>query len=113
MKKRTKMSFPSKYLLLVFTVFCLGLMLVTFTTKIMPEPLKLVAGYTIIPMQNGINRVGQWFNDKADEFESLKTTQKENKKLQEQVDELTIENNQLRQDRFELDRVGPGIWREN
>lgn len=105
MKKRTKMSFPSKYLLLVFTVFCLGLMLVTFTTKITPEPLKVVAGYTIVPMQNGINKVGQWFHDKADKFESLQSTQKENQKLQKQVDELTIENSQLRQDRFELDRL--------
>lgn len=99
------MSLPSKYLLLIFTVFCLGMMLITFTTRITPGPLKAVAGYTIVPMQNGLNQVGQWFSDKADEFASLKKAQKENKKLKEQVDELTMENNQLRQDRFELDRL--------
>lgn len=105
MKKRTKVSLPGKYLLLILTVFCLGLMFVTFTTKITPEPLKVVAGYTVVPMQNGINKIGSWFTDKAKDFENLKEAQKENKKLQEQVDNLTIENNQLRQDRFELDRL--------
>ncbi len=105
MKKRTKMSLPSKYLLLIFTVFCLGMMLVTFTTKFSLGPLKAVAGYTVVPMQNGINKIGQWFSSKEEEFESLKDAQKKNKKLQSQVDELTMENNRLRQDRFELDRL--------
>lgn len=105
MKKRTKMSLPSKYLLLIFTVFCLGMMLVTFTTKFSVGPLKVIAGYTVVPMQNGINKIGQWFSTKEEEFESLKDAQKKNKKLQSQVDELTMENNRLRQDRFELDRL--------
>lgn len=105
MKKRTKMSLPSKYILLVFTVFCLGMMLITFTTKITPGPLKALAGFTIVPMQNGINKLGGWFSDKEVEFESLEEAEKANAKLQEQVDNLTMENNQLRQDRFELDRL--------
>ncbi len=96
---------PSKYLLLVFTVFCLGMMLITFTTKITPGPLKTIAGYTIVPLQNGINKVGGWFSDKEEEFHSLKAAEKANNKLQEQVNQLTMENNQLRQDRFELDRL--------
>lgn len=99
------MSLPSKYVLLVLTVFCLGMMLVTFTTKFSLGPLKTIAGYTVVPMQNGINKIGQWFSNKGEEFQSLKEAQKKNKKLQEQVDELTMENNRLRQDRFELDRL--------
>lgn len=103
--RKTKISIPAKYLLIVFTVFCIGLMLVTFTTKITPGPLKVIAGYTVIPMQNGINEVGGWFSHKSDEYDNLKEAQKENEKLQAKVDELTMENNQLRQDRFELDRL--------
>jgi len=105
MRRRTKMSMPSKYLLLVFTVFCLGMMIITFTTKSAPGPLKALAGYTIIPMQNGINMMGGWFSDKEEEFESLEAAEEENQKLKQQIDELTVENNQLRQDRFELDRL--------
>lgn len=103
--RKTKISIPAKYLLIVFTVFCVGLMVVTFTTRIMPEPLKIIAGYTVIPMQNGINEVGRWFSDKGDEYENLEEARKENEKLQARVDELVMENNQLRQDRFELDRL--------
>lgn len=105
MKKRTKMSMPSKYLLLVFTVFFLGMMLITFSTKVSFGPLKALTGYTIVPMQNGINKIGSWFGNQEKEFKNLEAAEKENKKLREQVDQLTMENNQLRQDRFELDRL--------
>ena len=41
----------------------------------------------------------------SDNFQTLKQVQKENKTLQAQVDELLIENNNLQEDKYELERL--------
>lgn len=43
--------------------------------------------------------------DMSDNFQTLKQVQKENKTLQAQVDELLIENNNLQEDKYELERL--------
>jgi len=105
MNNKSKLPFPPKYLLLVLTLICLGAMFVAFSSKSSPAPVKNVVGYVIVPMQKGINKLGRWFGDKSFEFKTLKQVEKENKKLQEQIDALEIENSQLLQDRYELDRL--------
>lgn len=105
MKKKSGFSLPSKYIFLFLAIICIGAIFVTFTTKITTGPVKVAVGYTIVPLQNGINKVGSWFQIKSIEHKSLKKMTKENSELQAKIDELTIENNQLRQDRFELDRL--------
>ena len=68
-------------------------------------PLAWVAGYTVVPMQKGINRVGMWISDVSDNFATLQEVREENKQLKEKVAELTIENNQLQQNSAELERL--------
>ena len=43
--------------------------------------------------------------DMSDNFQTLKQVQKENETLQAQVDELLIENNNLQEDKYELERL--------
>lgn len=50
-------------------------------------------------------RVGGWVRDKADNLEDLKKIREENAQLQEQISELTLENNSLLQDRYELEEL--------
>ena len=68
-------------------------------------PLRTVANYTIVPMQKGINNIGLWMSDLTQNFETLKEVKSKNEKLQKTVDELTIENNRLQQERYELERL--------
>lgn len=103
--RKNKFSLPSKYLLLIVTILCLGGMFITFTTKFSLGPVKVVTGYVFVPLQNGVNKVGSWFQIKSYDLKTLKQVMKENRELQAKVDELTLENSQLRQDRFELDRL--------
>ena len=56
-------------------------------------------------MQKGISRIGEWMGDMSDNFQTLKQVQKENETLQAQVDELLIENNNLQEDKYELERL--------
>ena len=80
-------------------------MFVTFATKISASPVKNIVGYIITPMQKGINKVGGWLGDKNFEFKTLKEVQKENDSLLAQIDDLKVENSQLLQERYELDRL--------
>lgn len=105
MKRKSNFTLPSKYILLTVTMICIAMITLTFTTNISIGPLKTISGYVFIPVQNGINQIGVFFSQRTGQFKTLKELQEENEKLQEQVDELTVENNTLQQDKYELDRL--------
>lgn len=105
MKRKTKFSLPSKYLLLLVTILCVAMIFITFTTDLATGPLKTVSGYVFVPIQNGINYIGRSISSRADQLQSLQKLIEENKSLQAQVDELTIENSTLQQDKYELARL--------
>ena len=107
MKRRNgaKFTLPSKYLLLILTVLCVVLMTITFATNIVVTPLNNIAGVVIIPFQKGISVAGSWLTDRSDELAQIKDVLSENKKLQSQIDKLTIENSKLQQDKYELNTL--------
>ena len=104
-KRKTKSALSSKYLLLIITGVCISAILLGFTLNISGGPLHAVAGYVFIPMQKGINQVGGWLSDKADTLESLSAVMAENEALKKQVDELTVELNTVKLERYELDNL--------
>lgn len=101
-RKGEKFTLPSKYLLFILTILCTGLVLLTFNTNIFSGPLSMVAGYTIVPFEEGISAVGSFLNNRSEELGQMKALLAENEALKTQVDELTIENTRLQQDRYEL-----------
>lgn len=105
MKRKTRFSLPSKYVLLIVTFICAAAVIITYTTNSSAGPLKFISGYTLVPIQNGINDIGLWFSDKADSLKKLKSVMEENEELKAQVAELSMENNMLQQDKYELDRL--------
>ncbi len=105
MKRRTKRSIPTKYTLLSVTALCILVMFVSFTLNLSGGPLNMVAGYVFVPMQNGINRVGTFLINRADDLASLRNVRQENKKLQAQVDELTQKLNTIKLEQYELDNL--------
>ena len=105
MKRKSRHSFPTRYLLLILTGLCVLVMFVSFTLNLSGGPLNTVAGYIFTPMQKGINSVGTWIVSRADEFKSLKDVMQENEELQAEVDELTTELNTLKLEQYELDSL--------
>lgn len=105
MKKKISDSGKSKYILIGITVLCCIMIFLTFTTDMHAGPLKYVAGYVITPIQRGINQVGSWISDQGVYFQNSSSVAAENKELKEQISTLTAENNQLLQDKEELDRL--------
>lgn len=104
-RKKTKFSIPSKYLLLLLTFLCVLLMAVTFFTDYSATPLNKLVGYVVVPFQNGVSRIGTWLSVRVDELEELRIVLQENQELKEKIDELTAQNTQLQQDKYELNNL--------
>lgn len=101
-RKGEKFTLPSKYLLFILTILCAGAIILTFYTNIFSGPLNAVVGYVIVPFQQGISSVGSWLSNRSEELVQIRALLQENEALRTQVDELTIENTTLQQDRYEL-----------
>lgn len=104
-RKREKFSIPSKYLLLLLTGVCIILMAITFLTDYSSLPLNKVVGYAVVPFQKGVSSVGSWISIRVDELGELRVILQENQELKKQIDELTIQNTQLQQDKYELNNL--------
>ena len=104
-KKKNKFTLPGKYLLMILTCLCVLLMIITFRTDLFEGPLRAVAGYVVVPFQNGIASVGGYLYDRAEEMGKLQDALDENARLQEEIANLTLENAQLQQDRYELENL--------
>lgn len=105
MRKKNQSSMSNKYWLIAISGICIILMVLSLVVNTTSAPFKGVANLTVIPMQKGINQVGMWLSDLTSNFETLKAVKAENKALQEKVDTLTIENNNLQQEKYELERL--------
>lgn len=105
MKKKKKTSHTNRYWLIGLSVACVLLMILSAFSDKVNGPFKILANVTVIPMQQGINHVGGWMGDMNDNFKTLKEVQSENKKLKKQVNELITENNNLQEDKYELERL--------
>jgi rod shape-determining protein MreC len=105
MKKKTKFTFKSKYILAILTVFCLGMILLTFTTDVSTGPLKTVSGIVIMPLQKGINKVGTWLTSNQNYFKRQGDLVAKNKELEERINELVDENSHLLANQSELESL--------
>ena len=102
-KRKPQFTLPTKYILLGMTVLCVTVMFLSFTFNLSGGPLNAVAGYVFVPMQKGINAVGGWMSEKADNLKNLNDVMEENEQLQAQVDELTAELNTIKLEQYDLD----------
>lgn len=103
MRRKKRNSIPSKYILTIIGSICVVMMLLSYAFGFQGGPLNTVSGYLLVPIQKGINYVGWYLSDRADNFQDLREVMKERDSLKEQVDQLTLENNQLMQERYELE----------
>lgn len=105
MKKKFNDSLKSKYVLVILSVFCAVMIVLSFFVDVTETPFRYAAGYVLTPIQNGMNSVGRWIADRGVYFQSSAGTIEENRQLQSEVDQLTDQNTQLLQEKEELDRL--------
>lgn len=104
-RKGERFTIPSKYLLFVLTCLCTAMMVMTIGTDFFNKPLNTVAGYVIVPFQQGISRVGTWLSDRSSELVQIRQLLDENSNLKIQIDDLIVENTILQQEKTELNRL--------
>ncbi len=105
MRKNNQSNLSSKHILLILCIVCVLLMGLSLITDKVSGPLRAVANYTIVPMQKGINTIGEWMTDFTQNFATIQELREENASLQAEVDELTVTNSLLQQERAELERL--------
>lgn len=105
MKRPSKINIKPKVLIFVLTICCIISLIISVAAGGVTKPVKFAAGVVIVPLQDGVNSIGHWFNSKSDLLKSVKKLKAKNSKLQKQVDELTEENSLLAQNKYELERL--------
>ena len=106
MKKNTMEEHTKSKLILFFlSLFCGIMIIASFALEFTNSPVKDVVGVVLTPIQSGINHVGGWFSGKMDYFEDNLKLVAQNEELQSEVDQLTVENTQLLQDKDELNSL--------
>lgn len=105
MNRKFHFLFSTKYLLIALSVVCVLFVGASFFTDNLSAPLRKVMSVVVIPLQKGMNNLGLWTFDKAATMQELAAVMEQNDKLSSKVDELTEENNQLKQDKYELQRL--------
>lgn len=91
--------------MIALSLICILLIGISFLGEGLLSPVKQVSGFVITPIQKGINGLGGWLSGLADNFEDAVSLRAENAQLKERVDQLTVENTQLIQNKEELDRL--------
>ena len=102
-KRKSKNALPPRYLLLIVTISCIVVMLLSFTLNLSGGPLKVAAGYVFTPMQQGINRVGSLLSDSINNLATLREVQAENEDLRHQINTLTEELNAIQLEQYDVE----------
>ena len=105
MKKYFKYKIKNKHLLTMMTIFCIGLIVLSFSSVVSFNPVRNVLGYVVVPFQNGINRIGNWMTEQKHGFQNVEKLSKENEELRKQIAELTEKNSLLVQAQDEAERL--------
>ena len=100
-----KKQLQTKVTLMVLTGVCIVSILLGLIVNLNGGPLKNVAGYLFVPMQEGINATGEWIFDTANDFRTLKDVLDENEALKKQVADLTSLNITTKLEQYELENL--------
>lgn len=104
-RKGERFTLPSKYLLLILTILCTLMMLITFGTDVFNRPLNKVVGHVVVPFQQGIGKLGGWLSNRSEELVQVRALLDENARLKEEIAALTEANVLLQQDKYELNTL--------
>lgn len=105
MRRRPRFSIEPKYILLVCSIICIVLIIVSFKYKEKLEPVKTIASDVMTPMQKGINTVGQSISDKVEMLTTMQALKDENDKLRKELDSISYDNKILQQEKYELENL--------
>ena len=102
MKRKSRSSLPSKYILMLLTLICIMLLFAGYATGYSGEPIRTICNYVFVPMQKGLSYVGDAISINNNDTKTKEQLIAENEALQAQVDELSTQINNIRLQQSEL-----------
>ena len=99
---RKKKTLPTKLVFLILVIISIMLMFISYVTGFSGGPLKTVTGFVFVPMQNGLDFVGNSITDIKKHKSDMKELKEENTSLKKQVNELTQQLNSVQLQQSEL-----------
>ena len=104
MKKRGA-GIPSRFILTFLAIFCVVLLFLNYAVGFSGGPLKTVANYLFVPMQEGVNFIGSRIAVNSEAVRTRQELQEENQELKTQVEELTNQLTNMRMQQTELSEL--------
>lgn len=95
MKKSGGSEFPTKYILFILTFVCAACIVLSIIYEDFGRPVKNAAATVVIPIQEGMNKVGGWMAARSDDLKELRDVMKENESLKKEIESLKEENTSL------------------
>lgn len=104
-KLNFRIRLKSKHLLVIMTLFCISAMIATFASGFSGIPFRDTAALVVVPFEKSISEMSSWMGKTATLMKEKKELIAEIEKLQEQIDNLTEQNNKLILDQEEFARL--------
>lgn len=104
MARRNRRIEPTNVVMAMAVIFFF-MIIFTWETRQSISPMEQSVSYVIIPVQKGTTYFSDWLIDRMDFFRNINELEDMNESLQDQVEQLTYENQILEQSRLELKRL--------
>lgn len=103
--KRKKTHIPGKYILLLLTAICIAMIIASYFFDTTRGPVRTIVGYVTTPIQKCLTIAGDWVEDRFSYFRDKQDLISENERLQEQVETLTLQLQEQKNDFANSDRL--------
>lgn len=102
MKFNWNKDISPKYLFLALSIVCIVLIVVSAFAPDSLKSVRSITGRFIVPLQKGVNNIGEYIDDKLEYFGNIKELKEENEQLKQQISEYQKEINQNQAELTEL-----------
>ncbi len=105
MNRRNNFKLPKKIYLVIGTVLCASLLLLSIKAEGAVNPLKNSLSFAATPMQSQVTKTGNWFIDNISFLSNISNVKRENDELRARVAQLDAKVSQMEKDQTELKRL--------
>ena len=94
-----------KHVFFTLGIICVACIILSLTVENFSKPFKAAANIIVVPAQEGINSIGLWISDLIEKSNDIEELNEENAALREQIEDLSAENNTLKQYKTSLEEL--------
>ena len=105
MRQKDRIMIPTRLLFLALLIICFMLLAFSYVTGFSGGPVQVVANYIFVPMQKGLDYLGENISESRTDAMTKEELIRENEQLTAQVEELTTQLTNMQLQQEELSRL--------